>query len=106
MTIPGPRSGRVQRWKEIPEAMKKKDKDDKYKERGGKEDNKRNIEGNEKLKRERMHAVKTKNGEEDGRQSSENNLFFKSVCAVKAVSKKHDGIKTRWKLLSTEACQK
>lgn len=30
---------------------------------------------------------KLKNGEEDGRQSSENSLFFKSVCAVKAVSK-------------------
>lgn len=56
VTIPGPCSGRVQRWKEIPEAMKKKDKDNKYKERGGKEDNKRNIEGNEKLKGERMHV--------------------------------------------------
>lgn len=34
-----------------------------------------------------MYAVGTKNGGEDGRQSSENGLFFKSVCAVKAVSK-------------------
>lgn len=34
-----------------------------------------------------MYAVETKNGEEDGRQSSENSLFFKSVCALKAVSK-------------------
>lgn len=57
VTIPGPRSGRVQRWKEIPEAMKKKRRQrQQIQEKKRKKDNKRNIEVNEKLKGERMHV--------------------------------------------------